>query len=225
MVFTSRHSPRAVFGTWLSHPSFQVTVPWNLLLTEILMASVVRKAGPLHGKCWMTFRAVVVGMGRSSKAECVRVWTWGLINQTSAVNWESISRKVQRWRKVCMSHPSAGWPWVSNVMQHEKKQIQPQNTSGKESPAGEGNHHSTYTRHWLDLVREWSFSSIFEKGKYKQEQVGEKAARLIIILTERSLQESVCRVGKGTQRMLFIGTAKKEKYKLKVTFDSWAADE
>lgn len=50
--------------------------------------------------------------------------------------------------------------------------------------------------------------------------MGEKAARLIIILTERSLQESVCRVGKGTQRMLFIGTAKKEKYKLKVTFDS-----
>lgn len=211
MVFTLRHSPSPVFGSWLSHPSFQVTVPWNLLLTEIWMASVVRKAGTLHGKCWITLRAGVVGMGRSSKAQSVRACTWGIINRTSAVNWESISRKVQRWRKAWMYHPAVGWLWVSSVMQHEKKQIQPQNTSGKELPAGEENHHTTYTRPWSDLVREWSFSSIFEKGKYKQEQVAEKAAGLIIVLTQRSLQQSLCRVGKGKQNTTALHMYSKER--------------
>lgn len=175
-----------MFGTWLSHPSFQVTVPWNLLLTEIWMASIVRKAGTLHGKCWMTLRTGVVGMGRSSKAWSVRACTWGIINKTSAVNWESISRNVQMWRKACLSHPTAGWLWAHLQCDAAwKKQIQ--NTSGKELPAGEGNHHATYTRHWLDLIKEWFFSSIFEKGKYKQEQVAERAVGLLIVLTERSL--------------------------------------
>lgn len=99
---------------------FMSSVPWNLLLTGIWMESVVRKADTLHGNCWMTLRAGVVGMGRSSKAQSVRACTWGLINKTSAVKWESTSRKVQRWRKVCMSDPIAGWLWVSSVMQHEK---------------------------------------------------------------------------------------------------------
>lgn len=48
--------------------------------------------------------------------------------------------------------------------------------------------------------------------------MAERAAGLITVLTERSLQESLCRVGKWT--MLFTGTVKKERCKLKVTFDS-----
>lgn len=40
-------------------------------------------------------------------------------------------------------------------------------------------------KHWSDLIWEWSFSSVFEKGKHKQEQVAEGAAGL----TEKSLQE------------------------------------
>lgn len=55
--------------------------------------------------------------------------------------------------------------------------------------------------------------------------MAERAAGLIIVLTERSLQESICRVGKEKQRMPFTGTAKKERYKLKVTFNSRTTDE
>lgn len=61
-----------------------------------------------------------------------------------------------------------------------KGKIQPQNTSGKGFPVEKMNHH---------VFLEWFFSSVFEKGKYKQEQVAERAAGLITGLTEKSLQE------------------------------------
>lgn len=77
-------------------------------MTESWMASVVRKAGTLHGKCWMTLRAGVVEMGKSSKAQSARARTWGVINRTSAVNWEIINRKLQRRKKAWMFYPAEG---------------------------------------------------------------------------------------------------------------------
>jgi len=38
------------------------------------MASVVRKAGTLHRKYWVTLRATVVEMGRSAKAQSARAY-------------------------------------------------------------------------------------------------------------------------------------------------------
>lgn len=61
-----------------------------------------------------------------------------------------------------------------------KRKIQPQNTSGKGFPAEKTNH---------QVFLEWFFSSVYEKGKYKQEQVAERAAGLITGVAEKSLQE------------------------------------
>lgn len=152
------------------------------------MASVVRKAGTVHGKCWMTLRAGVVEMGRSSKAECQGMYLGSskqnlcgkLGAHEQGITKEEKSLDVlSNWRMTVGVQCDAAW----------RRKRQPQNTSGKGFPAEKGNRHVSYTRHWSDLVCEWSFSSIFEKGKHKQEQVAERAAGLIIGLTEKSLQE------------------------------------